>query len=132
MLDFKNFNMKVRDLKLDNDDNIGVVIDHIKINPAYYEEYKYTDSTLAYSVCTEFIKIRDVDYISLDYNSYTEIGAVYMQNLDRFVISKEEYNILAKIIFVYYKLCRKAARIKQAKSYYLSNIFTCKKVSTLL
>ena len=123
MLDFKDFSMQVRNLKLDRDKNVGVEIDYIQLNPSEYEEYKYTNSKIAYTVHSEFIKIRDIDYISLSFNGFTEIGAVYMQNLDRFVISEQEYNILAKIIFVYFKLCRKAARIKLAKSYYLSNKF---------
>lgn len=125
MLDFKDFSMQVRDLKLDRDNNLGVELDHIMLNSSYYEEYKYTDSTLAYSVYTDFIKIRDIDYIALSYNGFTEIGAVYMKNLDRYVISEQQYNILAKIIFVYFKLCRKAARVNLSKSYYLSNIFIC-------
>ena len=125
MLDFKDFSMQVRNLKLDRDKNVGVEIDYIQLNPSEYEEYKYTNSKIAYTVHSEFIKIRDIDYISLSFNGFTEIGAIYMQNLDRFVISEQEYNILAKIIFVYFKLCRKAARIKLAKSYYLSNIFSC-------
>lgn len=124
-LDFKDFNMQVKGLKLDRDNNLGVLIDYIQVNPSYYEEYKYTNSKIAYTVHSEFIKIKDIDYISLSYNGFTEIGAVYMKNLDRFVISEHEYNILAKIIFVYYKVCRKAARIRLAKSYYLSNIFVC-------
>ena len=124
-LDFKDFNMQVKGLKLDRDNNLGVLIDYIQVNPSYYEEYKYTNSKIAYTVHSEFIKIKDIDYISLSYNGFTEIGAVYMKNLDRFVISEHEYNILAKIIFVYYKVCRKAARIRLAKSYFLSNIFVC-------
>lgn len=126
MLDFKDFNMQVSNLKLDRNNNVGVLVDYIQLNSSDYEEYKYTNSKIAYTVHSEFIKIKDVDYISLSYNGFTEIGAVYMKNLDRFVISEEEYNILAKIIFVYYKVCRKAARVKLAKSYYLSNIFSCK------
>ena len=125
MLDFKDFKMQVGDLKLDRDNNVGVLVDYIAINPSFYEEYKYTNSKIAYTVHSEFIKIRDINYISLSYNGFTEIGAVYMKNLDRFVISEEEYNILAKIIFVYYKMCRKAARVNLSKSYYLSNIFIC-------
>lgn len=125
MLDFKDFKMQVRNLKLDRNDSVGVEIDYIQVNPSAYEEYKYTSSKIAYTVHSEFIKIRDIDYISLSYNGFTEIGAVYMKNLDRFVISEQEYNILAKIIFVYYKVCRKAARVELAKSYYLSNIFSC-------
>lgn len=132
MLDFKDFKMQVGDLKLDKDDNLGVRIDYIEPNSVFYEEYKYTDSTLAYTVTNIFIKIKDIDYISLSYNGFTEIGAVYMKNLDRYVISEQQYNILAKIIFVYFKLCRKSARVKLSKSYWLSNIFTCKNVSTLL
>ena len=124
-LDFKDFNMQVKGLKLDRDNNLGVLIDYIQVNSSDYEEYKYINSKIAYTVHSEFIKIRDIDYISLSFNGFTEMGAVYMQNLDRFVISEQEYNILAKIIFVYFKLCRKAARIKLAKSYYLSNIFSC-------
>lgn len=125
MLDFKDFNMQVNNLKLDKNDILGVRIDYIEPNSVFYEEYKYNDSTLAYSVTNIFIKIKDIDYISLSYNGFTEIGAVYMKNLDRYVISEKEYNILAKIIFVYYKVCRKAARVELAKSYYLSNIFSC-------
>lgn len=125
MLDFKDFKMQVSNLKLDRDNNLGVRIDYIEPNSVFYEEYKYSDSMLAYSITNAFIKIRDIDYMTLSYNSYTEIGAVYMKNLDRFVISEEEYNILARIIFVYYKMCRKSARIAQAKNYWLSNIFTC-------
>lgn len=125
MLDFKDFKMQVSNLKLDKNNNLGVRIDYIEPNSVFYEEYKYSDSVLAYSVTNIFIKIKDIDYMTLSYNGFTEIGAVYMKNLDRFVISKEEYNILAKIIFVYYKVCRKAARRKLAKSYFLSNIFVC-------
>lgn len=124
-LDFKDFNMQVKGLKLDNNDNVGVRIDYIEPNSVFYEEYKYTNLAFAYSVTSIFIKIRDIDYMTLSYNGFTEIGAVYMKNLDRYVISEQQYNILAKIILVYFKLCRKSARIKQAKSYYLSNIFSC-------
>ena len=126
MLDFKDFKMQVSNLKLDRDNNLGVRIDYIEPNSVFYEEYKYSDSMLAYSITNVFIKIKDIDYMTLSYNGFTEIGAVYMKNLDRFVISEKEYNILAKIIFVYYKVCRKAARIAQAQSHYLSNIFVCK------
>lgn len=102
MIDFKELKTSRPRLDFNNDGKIGVKVDCIELG-ANYEDYKYIDPLRAYNVISEFIIFDKVSKIAIGNNSYTELGAIYTNDYKRYVITKEAYNVISRLLYFWEK-----------------------------
>ena len=101
-IDFKELKTSRPRLNFNNDGKIGVSVDCIELG-ANYDAYKYIDPLRAYNVISNFILFDKISKIAFGNNSYTELGAIYTNDYKRYVIKKEAYNAISKMLYLWNK-----------------------------
>ena len=101
-IDFKELKTSRPRLAFNNEGKIGVWIACVELN-ANYETYKYTNPLHAYNVISNFILFDKVSKIAIGNNSYTELGAIYTNDYKRYVITKEAYNAISRMLYLWNK-----------------------------
>ena len=101
-IDFKELKTSRPRLAFNNKGKIGVWIACVELN-ANYETYKYTNPLHAYNVISNFILFDKVSKIAIGNNSYTELGAIYTNDYKRYVITKEAYNAISRMLYLWNK-----------------------------
>ena len=102
MINFTELKTSRPRLSFNNEGKLGVLVDCIELS-ANYDDYKYTNPLLAYSVISNFIPFDKVSKIAIGNNSYTEIGAIYTNDYKRYVITELDYKIISRLLYFWEK-----------------------------
>lgn len=101
-IDFKELKTSRPRLDFNNDGKIGAWIDSIELS-ANYEDYKYINPLLAYTVNNDFILFDKISKIAIGNNSFTELGAIYTNDYKRYVIKELDYKVISRFLYFWEK-----------------------------